>query len=64
MTLTESAWYHIPEEVRHIPASAFEREKPSFIGRRVTKDEFMTVLGDLHRVLIRAKYHTDQLEGS
>ncbi len=63
-TLSEDAWYHIPDEVIHIPASAFQREKPFFMGRRVIKDDFMMVLGSLERVLIRAKYHTDQLEGS
>lgn len=62
--LMEDQWYHIPDTVTHIAARFFENEKPEFIGRRVYKDEFMRILGNLERILVRAKYHTDQLEGS
>ncbi len=63
--LTEDQWYHIPDEVVDIPADSFEGVKePKFIGRRVLKDDFMRILGSLEKLLIRAKYHTDQLEGS
>ncbi len=34
------------------------------MGRRVGKQDFMKILGSLERILIRAKYHTDQLEGT
>ncbi len=66
-TLTEDSWYHVPDEVRTIPSASFNEgsgHKPAFIGRRVSKIDFMRVLGSLGRILIRAKYHTDQLEGS
>ena len=33
-------------------------------GGRVSKHEFMQCLGRLERLLIRAKYHSDQLEGT
>ena len=38
--------------------------QPRFVGRRVHKQDFMKILGSLERILIRAKYHTDQLEGT
>ena len=64
VTLMEDKWYHIPEEIMDIPARNFDTQKPNFIGRRVFKQDFMRVLGSLEKVLVRAKYHTDQLEGS
>jgi laminin alpha 1/2 len=63
--LTEDQWYHVPEHITDIPASNFRNiVKPDFFGRRVFKQDFMKVLGSLQRILIRAKYHTDQLEGT
>ena len=62
--LMEDQWYHIPSHVTKIEASAFNNKEADFIGRRVTKREFMMVLGQMKRLLLRAKYHTDQLEGT
>ena len=65
--LMEDQWYHIPDEITGIPAKSFRNlhnRKPEFIGRRVYKQEFMRLLGSLERILIRAKFHTDQLEGT
>ena len=64
VVLSEDGWYHIPDDVDDIPASAFASSEPDFIGRRVFKEDFMRVLGSLTRILVRAKYHTDQLEGT
>eukprot|EP00094_Tigriopus_californicus_P001836 TCALIF_01772-PA protein Name:"Similar to Lama1 Laminin subunit alpha-1 (Mus musculus)" AED:0.11 eAED:0.12 QI:0/0.86/0.58/1/0.95/0.95/24/1780/2877 len=64
VNLVEEEWYHIPEAIQNIPASDFRNEPSSFIGRRVFKDDFMKVLGGLQRLLVRAKFHTDQLEGT
>ena len=38
--------------------------QPRFVGRRVHKQDFMKILGSLEKILIRGKYHTDQLEGT
>ena len=42
----------------------FDSRFPNFTGSRVYKEDFMKVIGDMKRMLIRAKYHTDQLEGT
>ena len=62
--LTENLWYHIPTTLFDIEAKSFAGEQPPFIGRAVTKVEFMQVIESIERFLIRAKYHTDQLEGT
>lgn len=63
--MTETAgWYHIPPTVFDIEARSFTGEDPEFIGRPVTKVEFMQVIESISRLLVRAKYHTDQLEGT
>ena len=62
--LTENLWYHIPTTLFDIEAKSFTGEQPQFIGRAVTKVEFMQVIESIERFLIRAKYHTDQLEGT
>ena len=64
VVLMEEHWYHIPDDVEDIEASDFSKKKASFMGRRVKKREFMQVLGGLSRLMLRAKYHTDQLEGT
>jgi len=60
----EDSWYHIPDDVVDIACSDFRNGQADFIGRRVFKRDFMRVLGSIERILIRAKFHTDQLEGS
>ncbi len=65
VTLLEDSWYHVPDSLSHIPASSFSGDaQPPFLGARVDKDDFMRVLGSLDRMLVRAKFHTDQLEGT
>ena len=64
VTLTEDQWYHIPTTLFDIEAKSFAGEEPQFVGRPVTKVEFMQVIESIDRFLIRAKYHTDQLEGT
>eukprot|EP00095_Tigriopus_kingsejongensis_P006097 maker-scaffold691_size110934-snap-gene-0.29 protein:Tk06097 transcript:maker-scaffold691_size110934-snap-gene-0.29-mRNA-1 annotation:"laminin subunit alpha-1-like" len=64
VTLLEDEWYHIPDEIQDIPASNFKNKPSTFIGRRVFKEDFMKVMGGLERFLVRAKFHTDQLEGT
>ena len=64
IVLLEDHWYHIPDEIDDIRASDFAKMDPDFMGRRVRKRDFMQVLGGLNRMMLRAKYHTDQLEGT
>ena len=62
--LMEDDWYHIPSNLIEIPAQSYARERPDFVGKRVSKQEFMKIMGSITRMLIRTKYHTDQLEGT
>jgi laminin alpha 1/2 len=64
VSLTEDGWYHIPATLYDIEARSFRSRRPDFIGKAVSKVEFMRILGSLSRMLIRTKYHTDQLEGT
>lgn len=52
-------WYHIPESVQDI----VRRRRTEYKGDAVTKAQLMLVLNDLRRLMIRAKFHTDQIEG-
>ena len=45
--IVKKGWYHIPDDN----------------GEVVTKMQFMTIINDLQRLMIRAKFHTDQIEG-
>ena len=62
--LTQKGWYHIPTTLYDIPAKSYLNEENDFVGQAVTKVEFMQVIESISRFLIRAKYHTDQLEGT
>ena len=64
VNLVKKDWYHIPSNLLDIPARSYARERPDFVGKAVRKEEFMKVVGSLSRMLIRTKYHTDQLEGT
>lgn len=58
--LTEKGWYHVPESVRDIPS---RRRRTEYRGDPVTRNQFLKVLVDVEDLLIRAKFHADQLEG-
>ncbi len=62
--LKEKDWYHIPTTLFDIEARSYLHERPDFIGKAVAKVDFMKVIGSIERLLIRTKYHTDQLEGT
>uniref|UniRef100_T1J8M8 Uncharacterized protein n=1 Tax=Strigamia maritima TaxID=126957 RepID=T1J8M8_STRMM len=58
--LMEHEWYHLtPEGI-----SKLKWGKKGWIGNGVSHDDFMKILYNIDRMLIRAKYHTDQIEGS
>ncbi|XP_063216579.1 laminin subunit alpha-1 [Bacillus rossius redtenbacheri] len=52
--LREGAWYHLPHEGR----------RTDIHGSWVTRDQLLAVLADVKHMLLRAKFHTDQVEGS
>lgn len=61
VTLRESNWYHIPYGVKDIVTRL---KRTEYRGDPVTRFQFMSVLSDLKHLLVRAKFHTDQIEGS
>lgn len=58
-TLKEKNWYHIPDNIQDIA----RKRRTEYKGDVVSKAQFMTILNDLHRLMVRAKFHTDQIEG-
>lgn len=57
--LIENGWYHVPKSVKDIITRT---KRTEYKGDPVTRVQFMSVLGDIEAVLLRATYHTDQLE--
>lgn len=58
--LREHNWYHVRDEIRDIPTRSRRTE---FRGDPVTKIQMMRVLADLKHLMIRAQYHSEQIEG-
>jgi laminin alpha 1/2 len=54
--LHEDAWYHIPNDVVDIVGHAYH-------GDPASRDDLMSVLTHVKYLLLRAKFHTDQVEG-
>lgn len=61
VTFNERNWYHVPFGVKDIVTRLRRTE---YRGDLVTHAQFMSVLADVKHVLLRAKFHTDQIEGS
>ncbi|KDR22194.1 Laminin subunit alpha-1, partial [Zootermopsis nevadensis] len=55
--LHEDAWYHIPNYVRDITGHDYN-------GEPASRDDLMSILTHVKHLLLRAKFHTDQVEGS
>ncbi|XP_069690531.1 laminin subunit alpha-2 isoform X2 [Periplaneta americana] len=53
----ENEWYHVPDELKDITGHDYH-------GGQVSRDEMMSVLANVKHHLLRAKFHTDQVEGS
>ncbi|XP_030377128.1 laminin subunit alpha-1 [Scaptodrosophila lebanonensis] len=64
VTLTEKGWYHVPPAVRDIKTRLRRTESGAYHGEAVTRSQFLSVLVSLDALLIRAAYHTDQVETS
>ncbi|CAH0558315.1 unnamed protein product [Brassicogethes aeneus] len=57
--LNEIGWYHLPANLMDITI----RMKPNvYKGASVTRNEFLSVLMNVKRVLLRSSFHTDQIE--
>lgn len=59
--LYEKMWYHVPNSVRDIVTRP---KRTEYKGDMVTRNQFLSVLTNVKYILLRAKYHTDQVEGS
>ncbi|XP_050482872.1 laminin subunit alpha-1 isoform X2 [Bombus huntii] len=59
--LREDGWYHVRGEIQDIPTRLRRTE---FRGDAVTRIQMMKVLADLKYLMIRAQYHSEQIEGS
>ncbi|KRF77830.1 laminin subunit alpha lam-3 isoform X2 [Drosophila virilis] len=64
VTLTEQGWYHVPPAVKDIKTRLRRTEGGDYHGEVVTRSQFLSVLVSLDALLIRAAYHTDQVETS
>jgi len=61
-TLRENRhWYHIPDTLTDIVRR--RRTERKYKGESVTRAQFLAVLNNLQRLMVRAKFHTDQIEG-
>lgn len=56
----EDGWYTISPEVKDIRTRLRRTE---YRGASVTREQFLNVLSNLTHVMLRAKFHTDQVEG-
>lgn len=59
--MIEHGWYHVPSEVKDIVTRLRRTE---YKGDPVTRPQFMSVLTNVKSILIRAKFHIDQIECS
>lgn len=60
VALTEQGWYHVRSEVRDIPTRL---RRTDYRGDPVSRTQMMHVLADLKYLMIRAQYHSEQIEG-
>ena len=60
INLDEQGWFHIRSDIHEI-ANRYKRTE--FRGEAVTRSQMLRVLADIKHILIRAQYHSDQIEG-
>ncbi|XP_023288862.1 laminin subunit alpha-1-like [Orussus abietinus] len=58
--LFEEGWYHVKSEVEDVPTRLRRTE---FRGDPVTRLQMLQVLADVKYLMIRAQYHSEQIEG-
>ena len=54
-------WYHIPDSITDIVRR--RRTERKYKGESVSRAQFVAILNRLERLMVRAKFHTDQIEG-
>ncbi|XP_074102845.1 wing blister [Cotesia typhae] len=59
--LQEQGWYHVHSEVQDIPTRLRRTE---YKGDPVTRSQILKVLADIKYLMIRAQYHSEQVEAS
>ncbi|XP_066906769.1 laminin subunit alpha-1 [Halyomorpha halys] len=64
--LTPDGWYHIVEDTKDVIARSRRNHEPweEYRGDNVNRHQLLSVLADIKHFLVRAKFHTDQVEGS
>lgn len=53
--IQETGWYHLPQDIKKL-------EKENFLGDPVSRFDFLSVLANVSNILLRATFHTDQIE--
>lgn len=63
--LTPDGWYHIVEDTKDVIARSRRNHEPweEYRGDDVNRHQLLSVLADIKHFLVRAKFHTDQVEG-
>lgn len=56
----DEGWYHVRSDVQDIPT---RHRRTEYRGDPVTRAQMMRVLADLKHLMIRAQYHSEQIEG-
>lgn len=56
MKLTENDWFYVTKDFKNLETPVDNTE--------VSRDEFLSILSDIKHVLIKAKYHTNQVEST
>jgi len=54
VSLTETDWFYVTKDLRNLDTPVDNTD--------VSRDEFLSILSDVKHVLIKAKYHTNQVE--
>ncbi|KAK9872272.1 hypothetical protein WA026_017075 [Henosepilachna vigintioctopunctata] len=57
--MNEVGWYHISEEVKDI---SHRLRRTEYKGDPVNRRQFLSLLSDIKFILVRATFHTDQIE--
>lgn len=48
-------WYHLPQDIKKL-------ENGNFLGEPVSRSDFLGILANVSHILLRATFHTDQIE--
>ncbi|RZC38567.1 Laminin B domain containing protein, partial [Asbolus verrucosus] len=57
--MSEAGWYHIPPDVSDIVT---RMKRTQYVGDPVNRRQFLGILANVSHILLRATFHTDQIE--